>query len=483
MYRKFFTSKSRLMSVLLAIGVLVTIGILHAINSHEAGNHVPTIGGLAFGLLPTFIGDVKPMELDEIAKAVQAKMTADLDGKLDAKAKETTGFITKFVEQMKTEIASLKDAYKPEDIAKKIKALAGEVARSEVTKLTKEEDEYIRAYFCEKVDRNDGHNTKCADIVKTLGAQLKADYGNVGTAGEGGNVVPVQFANAIAALAAPDSVVLQDATLIPLGMNTGGSFKVPTDLGGITFAYPGEGAAATASKPAFGLETITPKDGTALVPFTRELMDFNNVNLVGFIAQKIAEAEAYDIDYQILSNTAMTGTAFRDSAALVSKVIAQAGGTFAITLDELLEVMGLLTNKGNYKWYFHPSVLWARILSLKDGNSAYPFQTEWNKAEKNVFGYPVRECATGTMYANADSGVNRTFGMLTDMKQSVYLTMPGGQKFEISTTASFVVGGTTYHCMQDGLVLISVRRYLGAAFPDFHTASKYTGVKLRAAAA
>ena len=125
----------------------------------------------------------------------------------------------------------------------------------------------------------------------------------------------------------------------------------------------------------------------------------------------------------------------------------------------------------------HPSVLWARILSLTDSASVAAFKDLWNQNPKNLLGFPVRECYNG-MYANSESAASLNFALLADLQQALLVAIPGGAKLDVSEQASVVVGGTTYNCFQQNLVAFRYERYLGMAVPDFSAASLYPGVKV-----
>lgn len=485
-----FTKKYPMLSGLLALGGLLALAVLKVFQVHEAGGHIPIMAGIAFGA-PMFMGDIKPMTLDEVQKAVGEKLQADLKEwatkTFPEMAKEViTQASTKVsdtINQIKDEVKALKESMKPEDVAKRLAVMTQEVARNELTKMTKEEDEITRAIVCAPIDFSDNRNKRAKEIVKELmDGTRKTDFMNIGTGSEGGNVVPVGYANAVAMLSLPASVVLQDADIIPFPAGVG-SFKVPTGLGGPAFYYPNEGADVTASKGAFGVETIEPKLGACMVPISRQLLDFNNVGLVPYLAKIMGEASGKDIDYQIIAggSSGAVMSALRDDGALYEHVLASP--SFAITLDELLEAMGLLNIAGDHKWYFHPTVLWKYILSLKDDSGAKVFKDAWNQAPnmKRLLGYLVRECQDDVMYPASEANqADKCFGFITDMKQSLKVAIPTGIMLETSNSASFTVGATTRSAFQDNLTLIKMTRYLGAVAPDFSggTPARYTGVRL-----
>lgn len=481
-----FTKRYPILTSLFIVGGLVALALLRVFQVHEAGAHIPTLAGLSFGL-PMFLGQEKVMTLEEVQEAVRQKLTTDfktfVTEKLPEEARKATAELSDLINSIKAEVTALKESMKPEDIAKKVREMAGEASRSILTKMTKDEEEVARAIVCAPVEFSDGRNRKAKELYKEyLDSVKKTDYMNTGTGSEGGNIVPTAFANAVAMLSLPASVVLQDADVLPFPAGAG-SYKIPTGLGGPAFYYPGEGTDITVSKGAFGIETMTPKLGACMVPLSRELMDFNNVGLIPYLTQIMGEASGKDVDYQIIAGgtSGAVMSAFRDDGAMLEHEIASP--TFAITLDELLEALGLINIAGQHKWYVHPSVLWKYILTLKDESGQKVFKDLWNATPeaRRLLGYPVRECQDDVMYASSEADQsNKTFAFITDMKQSLKVAMPAGMRVETSVEASFKVGATTYSAFQSNMVLIKMARYLAGVAPDYSggTPARYTGVKL-----
>lgn len=474
---KHLSTKNRniLIKTVMVIMTLVVIALVRIFQVHEAGGHVPIMAGIGFGL-PFFMGDTTTMTKEQVLAAATeagAKEAKSIGVQLTEKMKEVSGFFTEFKTAMDTEIKSLKDSMKPEDVAKRVAAISGEVARDQLMKMTKDERDLQMASFCAPVElKYKGGKGKATDIMASV---QKGDFLTPDVAGEGGNVTSVAYLKAVQAMSLPASVVLQDADIIPFPAGAK-SMKVPTGLGRSSFAYGGPGSRRTTSVPTFGLETIEPKLGFNIIPLAREMFDMENVGLLPYLSKMQGEDAGKDVDVQVIHGGDLFATGLMDSPSLLEVPIASTG--FAPTMDELLGVPGKRTNSGDYKFYFHPSVLWASILNLKDGNGQYVFKDLWATEQRRIFGFESRECQDGTLPAYADAAPDTCFGMLCDMKQAVKLGQIGTYKMEVSTEGSITVGDTTYHAFQDGLVLLRVERYLGGVFPNFSTVSKYPGIRL-----
>ncbi len=119
-------------------------------------------------------------------------------------------------------------------------------------------------------------------------AEMKTANGqSEGTAADGGIAVPVEYANEIVKLERQNSIARNICRIFPMGSLTR---KVPRQLTNPTVTWTTEGTNHTKTKTTLEQITQTAKKVSALVPFTEELLEDNNVNFDQFLFQLVSEA-------------------------------------------------------------------------------------------------------------------------------------------------------------------------------------------------
>ncbi len=134
------------------------------------------------------------------------------------------------------------------------------------------------------------------------GAAVPTNFGNEGSAQDGGFLVPPQFAREIFQLS------LGEDSLLPMTDNveiTGNTMAFPKDettpwgSNGIRAYWQGEATPAVSTKPVLGLSTLRLKKLMALVPVTDELLDDTNA-LSTYLPEKIATSIRWKTNESIL---------------------------------------------------------------------------------------------------------------------------------------------------------------------------------------
>lgn len=130
-----------------------------------------------------------------------------------------------------------------------------------------------------------------------LSLMAKAANGqSEGTNADGGYGVPVEYAAEIVKLERQNSVARQLARIFPMGSLTR---KVPRELAKPTVYWTAEGTEpANISKGTLEQITQTAKKLIAIIPFTEELLEDNNVNYDTFIAEVVAQEMGREEDKQ-----------------------------------------------------------------------------------------------------------------------------------------------------------------------------------------
>ena len=134
------------------------------------------------------------------------------------------------------------------------------------------------------------------------GAAAPANFGNEGSAQDGGFLVPPQFAKEIFQLS------IGEDSLLPMTDNveiTGNTMAFPKDettpwgTNGIRAYWQGEASPAVGTKPVLGLASLRLKKLMALVPVTDELLDDSNA-LSTYLPDKIATSIRWKTNESIL---------------------------------------------------------------------------------------------------------------------------------------------------------------------------------------
>ena len=206
------------------------------------------------------------------------------------------------------------------------------------------------------------------------GAAAPANFGNEGSAQDGGFLVPPQFANEIFTLS------LGEDSLLPLTDNveiSGNTMAFPKDettpwgTNGIRAYWQGEASTAVATKPVLGLATLRLKKLMALVPMTDELLDDTNA-LSSYLPEKIANSIRWKCNESILfgaGNGVPVGAISSGATVTVAKESGQA--TQTLTPANLAKMIARLPS-GSFSravWIINNDVLPA-LFTLTLGN--YP---------------------------------------------------------------------------------------------------------------
>lgn len=252
-----------------------------------------------------------------------------------------------------------------------------------------------------------------ADITKAL---------NEGTASDGGNTVPTEFAARILELVTAKTVTLSDLENVSMASNV---WKMPKNTSGTTAYIVPELGTVTGSQQGYGQITLTAKKFAALVEASTELVEDNNVSLANFIVSDMARDIALKIDNEVLNGTT-GGSGFvglRDTASFTNSVSAAGliGGTTGANISltpiskAVDEVLKDNHNQPNVS-YFNPRTIGSLRL-LTDSTARPIFNAE-------TWGSPLlREGVLGTIYGMAikpttQLPINLSYGVNADATAS-----------------------------------------------------------------
>lgn len=140
------------------------------------------------------------------------------------------------------------------------------------------------------------------DSRLAIGAAAPSVYGNEQSGQDGGFLVPPEFAKNIFSLSLTDGALLprtDNVEIEGLSMSFPKDETTPWGTNGIRAYWQAEGALGTATKPAFGLNTLVLRKLMGLVPVTDSLLQ-DAAALNGYIPKKVADSIQWKLNEAIL---------------------------------------------------------------------------------------------------------------------------------------------------------------------------------------
>jgi HK97 family phage major capsid protein len=430
---------------------------------------------------------IKVTEFEQgLDEAIDAKVTEGV-GHVKARIDELDKVIkdnmagTEYVTKLQADVKEIKDKFGEIDGSLKAHNELLSESRAQKGKVLPDEAEEIKKSIIASISD---------EKLTAKQREVKANFNNATTAGEGGNLVQTTVARAIMSIQMAYSVAMQEARIEPMATGQG-VLKVPLDLEGASVSYPGEGTAANASESVFGVATLTPYRRISKLIATRELLDKGAIDILNFFADSHGIAFANDTDKQAFAGTGTPMTGLRAGATLIPKVIAAA--SFAATGAEIKAGIGLLDNVAldNLKFYMSHSLYWTYMATIATpvttSGSLIPYPGIGDAASiaaKQIMGFPVRFTRNDAMYASGDTAVSLIFAILADLKRSLILSNFGATNFAVSTEATVKdSAGTDVNAWDQGLILTKMEGYFTGYCPDFYTTlTKAAGVSFTSAA-
>lgn len=234
------------------------------------------------------------------------------------------------------------------------------------------------------------------DIFKNKGFVNKAAM-QIGTATEGGNLVPETWANEVQMKAALYSVAMQDCQTFnfPDGAS---ELNIPKQANGFTITWANEEAASSESEPTVGTVQLQANRGGFWGVMSQELLDDAGYDVVGFLTKLAVQAMAQEIDNQVFNGTTFTGLlpSISTNAKRWGMTTSAAGaGTDAgdMTALDWANAISLISasRRIGAKWYLAKEVL-PYIRTLTTGSAGVPLMDMVSGTPSpTIFGYPVVE--------------------------------------------------------------------------------------------
>lgn len=161
-----------------------------------------------------------------------------------------------------------------------------------------------------------------------------------GTAADGGRLVPVEFSTDLIATIESYGSARKYSTPISMKSRT---FNLNTLTGKVTAYHKDEAAASTASQPTFGEPVLTAKKLFGLTPWTTELFEDSEINIVQNLLMLYAEEMSKKEDDQFYNGDGTVFTGILDTSLVCVDEILTGQAVDSMTYDNVVNVINSLT--------------------------------------------------------------------------------------------------------------------------------------------
>ncbi|MDP2654892.1 MAG: phage major capsid protein [Candidatus Omnitrophota bacterium] len=313
--------------------------------------------------------------------------------------------------------------------------------KAEMTAWKKEQSELMekRAGLFNKEVQKDrsGLNKRVKTFVTALidrdVAILKDMSGATGAAG--GYLIDTELAAEVAHLQTEYGVARREFFTTPL---TKGSILINNLATDVSVYWTTETSAKTSSEVAIGQVELVLKKIAVIVPMSDELLEDDEIDLVGFLTSRIAEGMAKKEDEAFFKGDGTSTYGSFTGILLNSSVneVEMAAATFSsIDADDLIDMVDA-TPQGahaNGKFYMHRTIM-SFVRKLKDSDNRYIYQAPSDGGPATIWGYPV--VLVEAMPAKADSAAETAFVAFGDLKKACWLGYKQGLRVAISDQAT-----------------------------------------------
>ena len=256
------------------------------------------------------------------------------------------------------------------------------------------------AKMCKCGFKADRMITEGIDIKKhkeQVAAGYKATGMSEGTAADGGNLVPVEYASTVIEFAVRQSPLLSMVTRQPMKSNV---LKIPrlaqsagSYFGNVSLYWIDEAADKTPTKPAFEQLTFTAEKLIGLVVMTDELIADSMINVINYVTGLMVRAIQYEWERVVLMGTGVgqpLGVVYDPTINIVNR---QNEGTISY-IDLLNMEAALDENFINLDWVTRRTTS-TTLRNLRDNQNALLFSETWNglagdiTMQPRLHGFPV----------------------------------------------------------------------------------------------
>tara|TARA_R100001143_G_scaffold50178_1_gene45127 strand:- start:5822 stop:7192 length:1371 start_codon:yes stop_codon:yes gene_type:complete len=218
---------------------------------------------------------------------------------------------------------------------------------------------------------------------------------------------------------------------------TKGDIKVNDLVTDVVVYWVDEGAVVNSTQAVLGQETLTLKKLGAIVTLTSELLEDTEIDLVSFMASRIAEgfAKAEDEAFFKGDGTSSFGsfTGLLEDGNINEVVMSSGNTAFSnVTAEDLIDMQDATPQGAQGKYYMHRTImsyvrkLRADAVSASDGAGEFVYQAPSQAGPATIWGQPV--VLVEAMPAKGDSAVSTSFVLYGDLRKAAILGYKGAIK-------------------------------------------------------
>lgn len=301
---------------------------------------------------------------------------------------------------------------------------------------------------CKDKKIQDGRNFLKSIIYRDpaiMPANYKGNWLNETAGMEGAYLVPQEWYNRIMSNVQESSVIRRNATVIRAESK---DLLIPKLSTLPTFSFVNEGTAKPVSNPAFSQVKLSRKDGGFIVLLSRQLIEDNAFDIMGFVSEMASKVISNTIDEAGFKGLGgIKGLLDADSGATV---VFLTGGLSGFNYDALINCIGAVPSESlpSAKWYMHRSTL-VQIRKMRYGeNQEYVLDSN-DRKQNTIEGYPIE--LTDHCYDFQSGSTSNAILAFGDLKQMVLMEREG-ISMSVSDAATINVGGTQINLWQQGLI-------------------------------
>lgn len=348
-------------------------------------------------------GDEEDKEIEKMLKSLISKTGEDNLKAVKAEVKE-------WLEEQKDLIAKKSGVYSPEVKANRARL-----------------NEWTRG-FCKAVLFNDTEAVKELYKKGIFDGAAKKEMSTDGTGSPyGGYVTDSELSAEIRHLMTEYGVARREMMTMQLSKHSYKANELVTDL---TTYWVDEAGSISSSQVVLGQNTLELKKIAAVVCFTSELLEDEEIDLAAFISSRVAEGFAQKEDNAFFNGDGSSPYGSFTGLLLSTYVntVTMTGTTFAsIDADDLLDMVDATPSGAlkNGKYYMNRSIM-SYVRKLKDDQNAPIFQRASEAGPATLWGYPVVDVEV--MPTSGDTAADTPFVLFGDLKKGCILGYKGAIK-------------------------------------------------------
>jgi len=280
-----------------------------------------------------------------------------------------------------------------------------------------------------------------------------------GSPAQGGYLVPIEYANEIIKLEKAGSILRRLARDFPMGTLTR---RVPRQLTNVIVTWTEEAYAKTETKPTFDPLIQTAKKLAAVVKFTDELLEDNNVNVDQFVMELIAEAMGVEEDRVGFAGNTGAGDPFMGVLYAVGVPVQLMAGA-NLTFDDLVDQIMLLNAKYREGATLVTSTAGLQLLmKIKDSQGRYLWQVPGEGQIPRIWTYPYE--ISDQIPTNLGTGTSTAI-LFGNWKKHFFVSDRGSYEVYTSKDASDFRDNSSAFMMDETWSRFKKRMSLDVALP------------------